>query len=288
MKEYICNICNTIFSTNQSLERHHNRKIKCNIKTEFKCSNCNKCFKQKKNLLDHQMNKICNNKIKLENKKETINNIDNKTIIEILNNEDDDKIFLLRALGLNIIDDEINKIIKSKISMDAKADIIRNIINKSTGSITNSNNTNSNNTTNININNFGNENLDYLSTKYFEKLLLNNCGKDSFLKLSNEIYLNKNKPNNNTIKVDNIDNKYCKIIENNKWITTTKESALQKIFLKVSNIIIIILEDVKETVPEKRRDIITGYLEKDFEDPYIKEAIKDFILNIYNFTTNEI
>ena len=285
MVEYICNLCNRLFSSNQSLERHQNRKIKCNIRTEFKCSKCNKCFKQKKNLLDHQNNKTCNN-IKLIEKIDNKINID--TIIEILKNNEDDKIFLLKALGVSIIDIELNKIINSKISNEAKADIIKNNLNKSIGTVSNSNNKNSNNTTNININNFGNESVDYLSTKYFEKLLLNNYGKDSFLKLSNEIYLNKDKPNNNTIKVDNIDNKYCKIIENNKWITTTKDAALQKIFLKVSNIILLILEDVKDSVPEKRREIVTGYLEKDFEDPYIKETIKDFILNIYNFTTNEI
>jgi len=285
MVEYICNLCNRLFSSNQSLERHQNRKIKCNIRTEFKCSKCNKCFKQKKNLLDHQNNKTCNN-IKLIEKTDNKINID--TIIEILKNNEDDKIFLLKALGVSIIDIELNKIINSKISNEAKADIIKNNLNKSIGTVSNSNNKNSNNTTNININNFGNESVDYLSTKYFEKLLLNNYGKDSFLKLSNEIYLNKDKPNNNTIKVDNIDNKYCKIIENNKWITTTKDAALQKIFLKVSNIILLILEDVKDSVPEKRREIVTGYLEKDFEDPYIKETIKDFILNIYNFTTNEI
>ena len=150
-------------------------------------------------------------------------------------------------------------------------------------------NTNSNNTVNnININNFGNENIDYLTPKYFENLLKNNYGKDSLLKLSNEIYLNKDRPNNNTIKIDNLNNKYCKIIENNKWITTTKESALRKIFLTVSDLVLLILDDVKDKVPEKRRQIISDYLEKDFEDEYIKETITEFILNIYNFTINEV
>lgn len=285
-----------MFYNKQSLTRHQSKKIKCNLKTEYKCNNCNKCFKQKKNLIDHQDKNICNNKIKLVDKKNIIDNkhiINNETIIEILLNEDEDKIFLLKALGLAISDTEINKILLSKISINAKVDIIKNNINKSSNlnnSILNSNNTiNTNtNTNNININNFGNENVDYLTTKYFENLLLNNHGKDSFLKLSNEIYLNKEQLNNNTIKIDNLNNKYCKIIENNKWITTTKDSALQKIFLKVSNIILLILDDIKDTVPEKRRKIIEDYLNKDFEDQYIKETISDFILNIYNFNTTEV
>jgi hypothetical protein len=238
-------------------------------------------------MIDHQINKKCDGKIKIVN---NIDKINNDTIIEILENDDDDKIFLLKALGVNITDDEINKIIKSKISIEAKLNIIKNCINsKSSSNITNSNNTNSNNTTNnILINNFGNEKTDYLTNEYFSKLLQNNYGKDSFLKLSNEIYLNKEKPENNTIKIDNLNNKYCKVIENNKWITTTKENALKKIFNNVSDIILLILDDVKDKVPEKRREIIANYLEKDIDDEYIKETLTEMILKIYNFTMNDL
>ena len=287
MTEYVCNICNVIFCNKQSLERHQNKKYKCSNKTEYKCNTCNKCFKQKKNMIDHQINKKCDGKIKIVN---NIDKINNDTIIEILENDDDDKIFLLKALGVNITDDEINKIIKSKISIEAKLNIIKNCINsKSSSNITNSNNTNSNNTTNnILINNFGNEKTDYLTNEYFSKLLQNNYGKDSFLKLSNEIYLNKEKPENNTIKIDNLNNKYCKVIENNKWITTTKENALKKIFNNVSDIILLILDDVKDKVPEKRREIIANYLEKDIDDEYIKETLTEMILKIYNFTMNDL
>jgi hypothetical protein len=238
-------------------------------------------------MIDHQINKKCDGKIKIVN---NIDKINNDTIIEILENDDDDKIFLLKALGVNITDDEINKIIKSKISIEAKLNIIKNCINlKSSSNITNSNNTNSNNTTNnILINNFGNEKTDYLTNEYFSKLLQNNYGKDSFLKLSNEIYLNKEKPENNTIKIDNLNNKYCKVIENNKWITTTKDNALKKIFNNVSDIILLILDDVKDKVPEKRREIIANYLEKDIDDEYIKETLTEMILKIYNFTLNDL
>jgi len=238
-------------------------------------------------MIDHQINKKCDGKIKIVN---NIDKINNDTIIEILENDDDDKIFLLKALGVNITEDEINKIIKSKISIEAKLNIIKNCINsKSSSNITNSNNTNSNNTTNnILINNFGNEKTDYLTNEYFSKLLQNNYGKDSFLKLSNEIYLNKEKPENNTIKIDNLNNKYCKVIENNKWITTTKDNALKKIFNNVSDIILLILDDVKDKVPEKRREIIANYLEKDIDDEYIKETLTEMILKIYNFTLNDL
>ena len=283
--EYVCNLCNYKFSSKQMLSYHQNKKTKCNIKTEFKCNNCKKCFKSKYSLERHTQINICENINQVKEEKE--NNTIDKAIEDIITNDSsiEDKIFILKTFGIVISEIEIKKILESKFNMNTKILSLKNTINnKSIITNTNSNNT----VNNININNFGNENIDYLTPKYFENLLKNNYGKDSLLKLSNEIYLNKDRPNNNTIKIDNLNNKYCKIIENNKWITTTKESALRKIFLTVSDLVLLILDDVKDKVPEKRRQIISDYLEKDFEDEYIKETITEFILNIYNFTINEV
>ena len=283
--EYVCNLCNYKFSSKQMLSYHQNKKTKCNIKTEFKCNNCKKCFKSKYSLERHNQINICENINQVKEEKE--NNTIDKAIEDIITNDSsiEDKIFILKTFGIVISEIEIKKILESKFNMNTKILSLKNTINnKSIITNTNSNNT----VNNININNFGNENIDYLTPKYFENLLKNNYGKDSLLKLSNEIYLNKDRPNNNTIKIDNLNNKYCKIIENNKWITTTKESALRKIFLTVSDLVLLILDDVKDKVPEKRRQIISDYLEKDFEDEYIKETITEFILNIYNFTINEV
>lgn len=283
--EYVCNLCNYKFSSKQMLSYHQNKKTKCNIKTEFKCINCKKCFKSKYSLERHTQINICENINQVKEEKE--NNTIDKAIEDIITNDSsiEDKIFILKTFGIVISEIEIKKILESKFNMNTKILSLKNTINnKSIITNTNSNNT----VNNININNFGNENIDYLTPKYFENLLKNNYGKDSLLKLSNEIYLNKDRPNNNTIKIDNLNNKYCKIIENNKWVTTTKESALRKIFLTVSDLVLLILDDVKDKVPEKRRQIISDYLEKDFEDEYIKETITEFILNIYNFTINEV
>ena len=107
--------------------------------------------------------------------------------------------------------------------------------------------------------------------------------------LTNEIYLNKEKPENNTIRVDNLNNKWCKIIENNKWITTTKDSAKQKIFSKLSEIILLILDDVKDKVPQDRINIIKDFFEKEIgEEEYIDESLTKLIFKIYDFTINDI
>jgi hypothetical protein len=283
-----CKLCNYIFANKYSLERHQKNKKKCIKKTEFKCNICNRCFQYNKSLKEHIENNVC--KKIFENNNEYINDKLNKNILELLESKINNKCFLLKQFGVKMNDDAINEILESNISIDFKIScFINNINSKSSSNITNSNNTNSNNTTNnILINNFGNEKTDYLTNEYFSKLLQNNYGKDSFLKLSNEIYLNKEKPENNTIKIDNLNNKYCKVIENNKWITTTKDNALKKIFNNVSDIILLILDDVKDKVPEKRREIIANYLEKDIDDEYIKETLTEMILKIYNFTLNDL
>ena len=73
--------------------------------------------------------------------------------------------------------------------------------------------------------------------------------------------------------------KFCKVIEDNKWITTTKDKALQNIFIKVADILMKFMDDLSDSIPEKQMDIINDYLNKDFEDIYIKETVKEFILN---------
>jgi|UniRef100_A0A6C0H0P3 hypothetical protein len=286
--EYKCNFCNYIYSTKFSLERHLNNKRKCTEKTEFKCNKCNKCFKQKKNLLSHQKEDVCLKLFKSNTPNiQSSNDELEKNISELIDSELSNKLFLFKKLGVKMTDNEINELLNSKTSKNLKITCFINDINSK--NIISNNISNSNNTTNnIQINNFGKENIDYIKPSYIIDLVKNNKGKASFLKLSNEIYLNKTNPQNNTIKIDNINNKFCKVIEDNKWITTTKDKALQNIFIKVADILMKFMDDLSDSIPEKQMDIINDYLNKDFEDIYIKETVKEFILNIYNFTINEI
>lgn len=173
MSEYKCELCNYTFKNKFSLERHHGKKIKCNQKTEYKCDICKKSFKTNQNLKYHIDHNICD--YLFVNQTENIVNDNDKTIIEILKGGKN-CVFLLKALGLKMEDSDINQILESDISINSKLNIIKNNINIKTNqnnTITNSNNTNSNNTTNnILINNFGNETTEYLSKKYFAKLLI--------------------------------------------------------------------------------------------------------------------
>ena len=80
-----------------------------------------------------------------------------------------------------------------------------------------------------------------------------------------------------------MNNKFCKIKENNKWITATKDTALKKIFNKACSIVETIITENKNSISEKQIKQINDYIERDFEDKAIVESVKKLALNIYNF-----
>ena len=279
MENYICLKCNIIFATKSSLERHTNKKIKCDIKTQFQCNKCNKYFKQKNNLLQHTEKKLCK-EISTYPISETKNE---HAISDILNSKItiESKIKLIKVINNTLIDENILEIINNDIPINTKIILLNT---RSTLDAKTINNNTTNNTINYNFNNFDQENLEYLNEKYFKKLLTSNAyGESIFLKLSNEIYLNEQHPENQTIKIDNLNNKFCKIKENNKWITATKDTALKKMFNKACSIVETIINENKDSISEKQIKQINDYIERDFEDKAVVESVKKLALNIYNF-----
>lgn len=281
MDNFTCKICNLPFFSKFSLERHEQKKIKCNIKTEFKCDKCNKYFKQKKTLVNHTENNLCKIVLSIPNLNNESKN--EEALLGIINSKItiESKIKLIKVINNTLIDENILEIINNDIPMKTKIILLNTRASLDAKTI---NNNTTNNTINYNFNNFDQENLEYLNEKYFKKLITTNAyGESIFLKLSNEIYLNEKHPENQTIKIDNLNNKFCKIKENNKWITTCKDTALKKIFDKVSSIVESCLHDNKDSIPEQKINIINGYIEKDFKDELVVEAVKKLAFNIYNF-----
>jgi hypothetical protein len=280
MNKFICKKCNVEYSSLQALSRHENKKFKCDMVTKFQCKMCNKSFKYNKNLQEHIEKTTCN-----------IINIDNnvnKALLDILKNNIsiEDKVFFIKNINKTISNDEIIKIINSNFDISTKIILLNT---KNTQTIINNNNTTNNNTNNIQINNFGNENLEYINNGYLKNLITNirkeqNIGGEYlFLKLSNKIFLNDKHPENNTIKIDNLKNDFCKIKNNNKWITSTKDEALKKIFDKVCTIVKFCIDENKEEIEENVFKRIDEYIEKDFEDKQAINAVKKLALDIYNY-----
>lgn len=58
MPDYVCNLCNSSFTTRYGLNKHINKKIKCftekkDIIGKFQCDSCNKCFTTNQTLKNH-------------------------------------------------------------------------------------------------------------------------------------------------------------------------------------------------------------------------------------------
>ena len=282
MKNYNCNKCNQNFSTNQSLERHINKKNKCDIELDYKCEHCKKSFKYKKNLKEHFEKTKCNINENTDEKM-ALKDILNKTI------DINKKILIIKTLNDKLDEVYIRTIIESDLELNTKVTLL-NKQNNTNLLLPNQiiNNTTNNTTNNIQIN-FGNENTEYLNKKYYEKLLNENLPENIILTLSNDIYLNKVHPENQTIKINNLKNNLCKIKDNNKWITTSKDDAIKKILDKIYHIIADIIDENEGIITaEKANAIFDEYLDKEFEDKIIVDTVKKLILKIYNFHGNTI
>jgi len=283
MEDYTCKKCKIMFATKSSLERHLNKNLKCDVKTEFQCKKCLKYFKQKNNLIQHTEKKLC--KVIIENKNNNINNKNENALLDIIESKItvDKKINMIKLINNTLIDENIIEILNNELSINTKITLLNT---KSNFTI---NNNTTNNTTNIQFNNFGHENIDYFNDNYLKRLIntvssANKIGAEAVvLKLSNEIYLNEKHPENQTIKIDNLNNKFCKIKQNNKWITADKNESLKKIFNRACEIVSMCIMENKNMYKEAQLETINGYIEKDFDDEIIIETVKKLALDIYNF-----
>jgi|LauGreDrversion4_2_1035121.scaffolds.fasta_scaffold25373_2 hypothetical protein len=136
-----CNYCKKIFNSNRDLQRHLNRKIKCDRVLE--CDNCKKKFKTIQNL-----NKHLNNKKKCKKLDPEIENVILKLEKEVL-----------------VLEKEVLEL--KQINNINNGNITNNINN---GTI--NNNTNNGTINNNTINIFGNESLDHITKQILEKEIL--------------------------------------------------------------------------------------------------------------------
>ena len=282
-----CEICLSEFTQKVTLQRHLNKKNKCNVTTDFQCKKCLKYFKYNKNLVDHTNKNTCIEKILIENKKETINNDDQniKDVVKaIINSEKfdiDTKIELLKDYNLKISDEKLKKVIDSDLKDDDIIKYILTHINKSSETIINNINNgtiNANQTTNIQINNFGEENVEYLDNEYFTKLLSKNNFEKIYLTLTKDIFLRVDHPENRTVKIENLNNKYAFKYENGKWKGILKSELKELLHKKNKKLINVHLKSLKDE-NEENVEKISNYLNRcTVTDPLMKDLHERNIL----------
>jgi hypothetical protein len=299
MEELKCDICLQQFARKVCLDKHLKRKNKCNIVTDYQCSNCQKYFRHKKNLLEHMHNAVCiknkpiNNENKIENNEKIDDNQNIKDVIKaIINSEKfdlDSKIDLLKDYNIKISEDKLKKVIDSDMIIDDIIKYIYSHINKSSDTTINNNinngtiNTNNLNTTNnIQINNFGNEKLEYLNNEYFKDLLLNNHIQTAYMKLIEDTYLHKEHPENKTIKIENLNSKYGFVFENGTWRAIVKYELKEIMHEKNNKLLKIHYKRLKELLNTAKRSSINVFFSRIYDsDPHLKLMNDQMVLLFY-------
>jgi len=281
-----CELCNKEFKLRKYLDQHKNKKIPCNIKTNYQCSTCKKFFRQKRSLLEHLNNNICN----IDSNQLIVANNDLKNGIKSCLNsniDNDNKIKIFKKYN-NLLDDEnLLLILNSDMDLNGKVSMVSTMINNTKPTISNINNgtinTANNITNNIQINNFGQENLDYLDKEYFKNLIMNQHIEKGYVQLIKDIYLNKEHPENKTVKVENINNKYALVFNNDKWDTMLKADLKEMLHKKNYTILKMHYNKLKKSMSVPKREETMAFLSRDETgDPHMMYVIDKIILLFYN------
>jgi hypothetical protein len=171
---------------------------------------------------------------------------------------------------------------KSNLHLDGKVAFIYSLIDDNT-TVNNINNINNCTVNNIQINNFGSENEEYLDNEYFTKLLSKNNFENAYLKLTKDIYLRIDHPENRTVKIENLNNKYAYKYENGKWKGILKSELKDLLHKKNKNLIKVHLESLKDILDEKVPQEMNMYLKRNNNtDPFMKDLNERNILLLYS------
>jgi hypothetical protein len=298
MNNFECQKCFRIFKTKQQLQRHEQLKNKCDTITDFQCETCLKYFKSKHTLTEHKNCKTFNidkiNELKIKDTKKEILNQDNKIengIKEIINSNlsIEQKIVYIKKYNIKdkLTDDELKELILlNQISyICSLIELNNNIVNNTVN-----NNINNGTVNNIQINNFGSENIEYLDNEYFKKLLSKNNFEHIYLTLTKDIYLRVDHPENRTVKIENLNNKFAYKYENGKWKGILKSELKDLLHIKNKKLIKVHLESLKDILDEKIPKEMNMYLKRDNStDAFMKDLNERNILLLYRGKTkNEI
>ncbi len=258
--DFYCNICEKKYKTKQTLNRHNNirhPKDK-NIPKVYNCNKCNEQFEKYRNKYYHQKN--CTKELAI------IPTENNEIIIPVENN--------------NIALPAENKLLTNTEN---------NVIKSSTINSSQINSNNVNNNVNIVINNYNNDNLDYVSEAFKDRLFKHLINDDEHVqplsKLLENIKFNPKHKENNNVKITSDRSKIGFYYDKKKWHAINKDQLLNELCDYSLKIFKKYFEEKKDKLPREIKNqynVFQVRLKTEF-----KKKIKKKIENIaYIFSKN--
>ena len=283
MVKYYCNRCGYKTNNRTYFLKHLNRKFTCKYTLESVSIDFIKKKYQYSTSLDEKV--VNKSKHRVNKSKHKVNKSKHKNddfICQYCNNEYSCKQSLSRHINhyckqniICLLENENtkleteNQLIKKEFE-DEKFKMEKEIekllfINGNNNTI---NNTINNNT--IIINNYGNENVDYISNDFLNKLL--KTPYSAIPKLLKEIHFNNKHPENRTIRIRNMKLKYAEVHNNEKWEYRNKKEVIEDLVEKGYCILDDNYDEEQNTIIPKLKK---NY--KKFKDNFDKKEIKDKI-----------
>ena len=276
--EYICLICLRNYGCRKSdYLRHKNRLNPCKPKNNIiKIENLkNIDFDNNSNDFDNNSNDFDNNSNDFDNNSNDFDNnssdLNNNLIIEMIKKMD---LLIKQNEKMNSEIEELkedNEKLKNQV-----------IIYNNTPKNTNYNNIN----VNIQINNFSNMDYSKIDKKQLLNTLIQNSGKQIYLKAIEDLFVNPEKPENHNLYIADKNRKYVKKYNNGRW-DTGDFNVIDMIIDNFVDYYKLSIEDVKQN-PEKYNKLKNRIQEKikylnlcdleylaDLEDEQINEDINN-------------
>ena len=231
----------------------------------FECDYCDKKFKFKQGKSKHMKNRCF--------KKQQLEKIEKEKKTEYWK-----KLFEQAEKEKEEIKKEKEEIKKEKEKKEERIDKLVKQIEILLTKVGN-NNTTINNTNNIIIRNLGNENISYLSNRFFTKLL--HAGPyASIPRIVKRIHFNEKHPENMNLKIKDKNEPFISVFEDNEWKQKDRKETIKEIVHDKFQLIDEKYEEVKDDFDLNKTEIYKSYKER------VKK--KDRIDSIFEDTENII
>ena len=298
-KIFFCQLCNRQFNRKYNLNQHLKRKKSCIVKKspDFQM-NTNEHKRTQMNTNEHKRTQMNTNEHKILNqclycKKGFANNSSLKRHIKVYCKVKKEK---EKEKEKEIKKEEEKK--KLELELAKKQIEILKLQAQVASGNTNCNNTNTNNTVNntvnVTVNDYGKENINFLESNKYKKLITQILG-NGMLGLQEYIkykYCNPQQPENLTIKYTNDRSNNLKVRTNNEWKTRNKSEVIDELYDRDNNIeeVLNIYECINDLKDDVHMDKIQVHfvdkIDKYYDDEDDDKEIKEEMRKIKNKTLN--